>query len=130
MILDVWMSRRDGTVEEGCLDGVQLVSWIAANRDEAIRAVPLIAEIGEALQTAKILENVGKAPARVAHCVPATSVVRSTTPTSSRNIFTRTSAHGTSDWSVSIARDLASSAAAAPAWARFVTPSLRRIDET
>jgi hypothetical protein len=78
VIFDALVPYRDGTVEESRLHGVQLAPRVSTNRDGPFRAVPLVGEVRVTLEAAKIPENVGESPARVAQCDPAVVVLRST----------------------------------------------------
>lgn len=74
------------------LNGVQLASRMPTNRDRTVGAVPFITEIGVALESSKIVEDIGEAPAWVAEGDPAVVVLRRA-PLSEARICRRAPAH-------------------------------------
>src|SRR5271157_3196343 len=78
------MTERGRSVEECRLSAVHLAPRVTANRDQAVRTVPLIAEVLVALQAAEVVENLGEAPAGIAQPRPAVVVLRRATQREAR----------------------------------------------
>ena len=75
MVLDVAMAQGDCAIEEGRLGAVQFAWRVTANRNRAVRPVPLVVEVLVALQPAEVVEDVDEAPAGVAQGRPGVVVM-------------------------------------------------------
>ena len=84
VVLDILMTRRDRALEERRLATVHLARWVTADRDRALRTVPLIAEVLVTLEATEVVEDVGEAPAGIARRRPLVVVLRSATQREAR----------------------------------------------
>ncbi len=76
VVRHVGVARGQGTLEERRLHGVHLVPRVSTNEHRAVRAVPLVDDIEVRLEPAKVVDDVGPCPARVAERRPPVVVLR------------------------------------------------------